>query len=228
MPSYDQNITNRAVYQTAWDAFSGTDMHVVFGNKELGDVSAITVTVTRDVVPRYTAGQTDARAFARGRRGIAGTMTFSLLNRDPLLRDLFADKYFKSLNSIWSATNGGTFGYHLFQPEGGGTATSAITAEGLRTGLSDIAIREALEIQELIGQHVRIRYIDQLPPIDVTISFVSDAGAVSVATLQGVVFLSEGVGWSIADVETEIATTFMARSFTPLTAVVSSRNLTRL
>jgi hypothetical protein len=85
-----------------------------------------------------------------------------------------------------------------------------------------------MEIHNLMGQFIKIKYIDQLPPIDVTITFANEAGAVSVATLKGVVFLTEGIGWTMGDVDTELACSYLARDFTPLTALLSSENRSRL
>jgi hypothetical protein len=228
MPRYDDVIkNNEEVYLKRWDAYSGADMRVVFDNKEVGAVSSLTVTITRDVIPRYTSGDPNPRTFAKGRRAIAGTMTFSIFDRDPLLRDVFGDYYFQQLNSLWSE-GAKTFGYHVYQAGTGGSAVDTTTAANLRKGVSPAAIQEAMEIHNLMGQYIKIKYIDQLPPIDVTITFANDAGAVSVATLKGIVFLSEGIGWTMGDVDTEMATTFMARDFTPLTALLASENRSRL
>jgi hypothetical protein len=228
VPSYNDIIkNNEEVFLKRWDAFTGADMRVVFDNKEVGTVSSLTVTITRDVIPRYTSGDANARTFAKGRRGIGGTMTFSVFDRHPILRDVFADKYYQQLQSLWAETSK-TFGYNVFQSGTGGTIPDIETPKNLREGVSASSIEEALEIHRLMGQYIKIKYIDQLPPIDVTITFANDAGAVSVATLKGIVFLSEGIGWTMGDVDTEVATTYLAREFTPLTALLSSENRSRL
>ena len=101
MPSYTESIKrSEELYARTWDSFSGSDMRIVFDNKEVGTVSSLTVTITRDVVPRYTSGDSNPRTFVKGRRGIAGTMTFSVFDRDPILRDVFADKYYSQLASL--------------------------------------------------------------------------------------------------------------------------------
>ena len=228
MPTYTEAIKkNEEVYARKWDAFTGSDMRVVFDNKEVGTVSSLTVTVSRDVIPRYTSGDANPKTFAKGRRGIAGTMTFSVFDRDPILRDVFADKYYQQLQSLWANTSK-TFGYSIFQPGSGGGVTDFTTATNLRDGIAPAAIQEALEIHRLLGQYIKIKYIDQLPPIDVTITFANDAGAVSVAALKGVVFLTEGIGWTMGDVDTEMATSYLARDFQPLTALLSSESRSRL
>ena len=229
MPTYTDAIQkNEEIYARRWDAFSGADMRIVFNNQEVGTVSSLTVTITRDIVPRYVTGDANPRTFAKGRRGIAGTMTFSVFDRDPVLQDVFKGYYYTALENLWKTNEDSIMGYKVFEAAAGGEVIQRKTSEGLKDGISTIAQDEAREIHRLIGENVTVKYIDQLPPVDVTLTFANEAGSVSVAALTGVVFLSSGIGWTMGDVDTEMATTFLARDFQPLTALLSSENRKRL
>jgi hypothetical protein len=196
----DENYGNA---DRQFTTFTGVDMHVSFGPTEVGSVSALSVTVTRDTVPRYISGRVNAAAFAKGRRGIAGTMSWQVFDRDPILRDLYReianDK--TRLSNLWSK----------LQVNVGNESNLPGTSGSVITALNNIKAAAGAQIVE---------YIDQLPPVDVTISFVSETtGEVSVARLIGVVFLSAGMAWSMGDVDNEMATTYLARAYKPLTPV---------
>jgi len=61
--------------------------------------------------------------------------------------------------------------------------------------------------------------LDQLPPVDITVSFANEFGAVSRMALYGVEFLTEGQTMSIEDLLTENVVSFVARDFDPMRAV---------
>ena len=182
MPKYqDLFPKSEEVFARRWDSFSGADMKLVFDNLLVGTASSLSVTITRDTVPRYVAGDTNPRAFVRGRRGIAGTMTFSIFDRDPLLKDVFLDRYHSKLADLWNST-GKPFGYNVYDPSkqsAPSDTTNLDTRSRLREGIAPEAVDEAMAIHELLGGSIKIRYVDQLPPIDVSITFANEAGAVS-------------------------------------------------
>jgi hypothetical protein len=60
---------------------------------------------------------------------------------------------------------------------------------------------------------------DQLPPVDITISFANELGSVSRMSILGVEFVEEGQTMSIEDLITENVVTFVARDFDPMRSV---------
>jgi hypothetical protein len=58
--------------------------------------------------------------------------------------------------------------------------------------------------------------IDQIPPFEITISFVNEYGAVSKLVLYGVELVNEGQTMSIDDLITENVVTFVARHIEPM------------
>jgi len=63
------------------NSFSGVDIKATFGARTIGELQAISYSITREKAPIYTLGSADPRAFARGKRGIAGTLIFVMFDR---------------------------------------------------------------------------------------------------------------------------------------------------
>jgi len=61
--------------------------------------------------------------------------------------------------------------------------------------------------------------MDQLPPVDILISFANEYGAISRMDIYGVEFVSEGQTMSIEDLITENTVNFVARDFDPMRRV---------
>jgi len=61
--------------------------------------------------------------------------------------------------------------------------------------------------------------LDQLPPVDIIVSFASELGSVSRMALYGVEFVSNGQVLSIEDLITENVVEYVARDFDPMTNV---------
>ena len=59
-----------------YNSFSGVDIKAVFGDKVIGELQAISYSVSREKAPLYTMGSADCRSYSRGKRGIAGTLIF--------------------------------------------------------------------------------------------------------------------------------------------------------
>lgn len=65
-------------------SFSGSDLMVSFANQTIGELQQIAWSIEREKNPVFTLGSADARSFSRGKRGIAGTMVFSVFDHDSL------------------------------------------------------------------------------------------------------------------------------------------------
>ena len=71
-------------YSQTYQSFSGADIKATFGNVVIGELASITVSVTREKAPVFTMGNPNPRSFSRGKRGIAGSLTFTVFDRDAL------------------------------------------------------------------------------------------------------------------------------------------------
>lgn len=57
----------RNVMNTPVQAFTGCDMIAHIEGKHIGNLGAITLSVTREVVPIYTTGSRNPRCFVKGK-----------------------------------------------------------------------------------------------------------------------------------------------------------------
>ena len=78
-------------YTKTYTSFSGCDITAAFNGKIIGELQGITYSVSREKAPIYTMGSAEPRSFSRGKRGIAGTLVFTVFDRDALIEE-FKDK----------------------------------------------------------------------------------------------------------------------------------------
>jgi hypothetical protein len=62
-------------------------------------------------------------------------------------------------------------------------------------------------------------YADQIPPFDITMSFLNEIGNMAVMDIRGVEILTENSGVSVEDMSIEQAMTFIARSVGKITPI---------
>lgn len=183
-------------YSRTFTAFSGADIVATLGGQIVGTLQAITYSVTREKAPIYVMGDPNPKAFARGKRGIAGSLVFTVLDRDalaPLKENL--DVHRHGLNT----TN------DLFSLD------KVRSVEELQTQTETNTIDSWKEAKAP-------RYSDEILPFDITINFMNEYGQASTMTIYGVEILNEGMGMSIDDITTEKACTFIARDIREMEA----------
>lgn len=183
-------------YTQTYTTFSGCDIVATFGNKVIGELQAITYSISREKAPVYTMGSAEPRSFSRGKRGIAGTMVFTVFDRDALINALVTSE--TKVRRIKN-TN----------PE------TPLRIEDWDREMSELVDSESLASEEypekFINENATPQYSDEIPPFDVTISFANEYGQKAVLVIYGVELLNEGTGFSIDSVTTEKACTFVAR-----------------
>ena len=67
--------------------FSGSDIKVVFGNVEVGNLQGISWSVNREVRPIFVCGEPNALSYSKNKRGVAGSMVLTCFDRHAL-RDI--------------------------------------------------------------------------------------------------------------------------------------------
>jgi hypothetical protein len=72
-------------YTRSYNSFSGVDIKATFGGTVIGELQGVSYSVTREKAPIYTMGSADPRSFSRGKRGIAGTLIFTVFDRSALI-----------------------------------------------------------------------------------------------------------------------------------------------
>lgn len=177
-------------YTKTFTSFSGADIVATFGGKIIGELQAITYSVTREKAPIYTMGNANPRSFSRGKRGIAGSLVFTVFDRD-------------SLHELKQQT--------IYRHSLSGDTTTPVHEAG---GDADAgSIRD-----DWAQGNEKIKYSDEIPPFDITISFLNEYGQSATMSIKGVEILNEGMGMSIDDITTEKACTFIAREITKMAA----------
>lgn len=190
-------------FQKTYNSFSGVDMQVTFGGKIVGELQGISYTVQREKAPVYTMGEADPRSFSRGKRGIAGSLVFTVFDRSALLEVMKDRPYIANRYSI---------------PEGYEIADVNIDTIEITPGLIAPAVGQAsptvsrIAIDKVLASP---NYLDQVLPFDIVITAANEYGAVARMMIHGVEILNAGSSLSIDDITTDEACTFVATAITP-------------
>lgn len=153
-------------------------------------------------------GSAEPRSFSRGKRGIAGTLVFTMFDRDALLAAM-KDYVLQEETFQRIGTNGDT-----------NISSEVISIDQWDSKMHDLALKNvsgstSTSTAEAITQNVAAtadpQYDDELPPFDITISFANEYGQKATIVIYGVEILNEGTGFSIDNVTSEKACTFVAR-----------------
>lgn len=190
-------------YTNTYTSFSGADIVCSFGGVIVAALSGITWSVTREKAPIYTMGSANPRSFTRGKRGIAGSLIFTMFDRPGLYtmieKHVAANdpsaRYFSRTSNILVGTTTGSVGNRGIVP----------------------IDEQTLEITSAVPY-----YSDQIPPFDVTITFFNEYGQGATRSIYGVEILNEGSGASMDDVVIEESMTFIARELGPMIAIVAT------
>ena len=201
-------------YMKTYTTFGGCDIVPTFNGKVIGEIQAITYSLTREKVPVYTMGSAEPRSFSRGKRGIAGNLVFISFNRDALLAEL-GDKSiskYKANDPAWLKDQG---------------AAQFISIEQWDAYMSNLATSEGGNGEDnvigftknLVTDEAKPKYADEILPFDITISLANEYGNKAVTVIYGVEILNEGIGFSIDAPTSERAYTFVARSVDTMTPI---------
>jgi len=191
-PLYDR-------YQATYTTYSGADIQATFNGVIIGTLSGITWSVTREKAPIYTMGSPNPRSFSRGKRGIAGSLIFTVFDR-PALYDLIVNaketqkdymKFFTRASNILP-----------------GMDNSDVL---VNRGIVPHDDQRALDVRSGLPW-----YADQIPPFNITVSFVNEYGNASMRQIYGVELLNEGSGASMDDIVIEETMTYVARDVGPM------------
>lgn len=199
-------MANTDAYIQTYNSFSGIDIKAVFNEVVIGSLQAVSYSVTREKAPIYCMGSPNPKAFNRGKRGIAGTLIFTIFDSDALLTAMkdylyLADKDEGRVYLNYSAMQDTMLRFSELDIL---TAPKAATQTELSNGPADFD-------QELREPY----YADQIPPFNITLAAANEYGALAVKRILGVEILNEGSGCSIDDIVTEQQYTFVAREITP-------------
>jgi hypothetical protein len=194
-------------YMKTYSTFGGCDIVATFNGKVIGELQAITYSLTREKVPVYTMGSAEPRSFSRGKRGIAGNLVFVSFNRDALLSEL-GDKSiskYKANDAAWLASDKQSAQFISIEQWDA-------YMSGLVNPNGSSSAGEIGDTKRLVTDNAKPRYADEVLPFDITISLANEYGNKAVTVIYGVEILNEGIGFSIDAPTSERAYTFVARS----------------
>jgi hypothetical protein len=169
-------------FTRTYTSFSGCDIVATFDNIRIGEIQGISYSITREKAPVYTMGSADPRSFSRGKRGIAGSMVFTMFDRHAL---------------------------HQIMEQSSYVAKSDENILRVRSGLTAQSVDRV--DQSVIARLSRPVYADQIPPFDITLTGANEYGQITSMTIFGAEILNEGSGISVDDIVNELAVTFVAR-----------------
>lgn len=194
-------------YTKTYTTFGGSDIVATFNGKVIGELQAITYSITREKVPVYTMGSAEPRSFSRGKRGIAGNLVFVTFNRDALLEELSDGPQIQKYQANeYSRTNDDSGAMQFTSIEEWDAHMSS-----LASGSSSSNGTTGKTPSDLVNKY-KPRYADEILPFDITITFANEYGNMASTVLYGVELLNEGTGYSIDAPTSERAYTFVCRS----------------
>jgi hypothetical protein len=204
-------------FTRGYNSFSGIDIKATFGTKVIGSLQGISYSISREKAPVYTMGSADPRAFARGKRGIAGSLVFVQFDADPLMWELANPDdetrrlYFLSdiddLRPEYSASD--TIGI----------SGTSVTSEGVNVPGAAIGGQESELTSAGSDQAKAIPwYADQIPPFDIVLAAANEYGALAIMKVLGVELMNSGYGVSVDDIVSEHSFTYIAHGMLPWTS----------
>jgi len=213
-------MAQASAFTRGQNSFSGVDMKAVFAGQVIGTLQGISYSVSREKAPIYTMGSPDPRAYARGKRGIAGSMVFMQFDSDPLLQVLANPEDPSNALYFQSDTDDLRPDY---LPNGGlePVATTGVSSVGAASpnapGVSVQDQESNIEDVSTDQKAVIPWYPDQIPPFDICLAAANEYGALAIMKILGVEILNGGYGVSIDDIVSEHSYTFIATGIVPWT-----------
>ena len=214
--------------EVPYKAFSGSNIYATIGHKRIGALQALTVSITREVAALYSFSDPNPKTFVKGKRGIGGTLVFTQFDRHALLEDVFRldeNATLRNNNGMFSSRflDGATDGL-LNSPLSPSSNFDHNIAQGIQqsnpNGVGDDILGELTSVYELVANQRRV-YSDQIPPFDITVTMVNETGDAAFCVIGGVQLVNEGWGYTLDDLVSEVAFTYVARSITPLRSLTN-------
>lgn len=203
------NTPIQSEFTRGYNSFSGVDIKAVFGAKSIGTLQGISYSVSREKAPIYTMGSADPRAFARGKRGIAGSLVFIQFDTEPLIDELGGMLFMSDNDDLRpeytpSETN-------VTQGTQAVAGPGSANAPGVPAGAqeSDLTTVSSDQVPSYPW------YADQILPFDIVLAAANEYGAVASMQILGVELLNSGYGVSIDDIVSEHSYTYIAHGMLP-------------
>lgn len=215
-------MLNNEEYTRTFSSFSGADIVASFNGRVIGELQAISYSVAREVAPVYTIGSPDARSFSKGKRGISGSLVFVQFDRDALMDEMrkeYAGAPSMAKFQQWRTNVGDQFGNAGIENQIL-NGLKSVSADGSNTygintwneQMTQLGYGQTGEFDAFaaVGEFTP-EYADQLMPFNITISMANEMGQRAGMEIYGIQLLNEASGFSVDDVITAKAYSFVAR-----------------
>jgi hypothetical protein len=210
-------MAQQSEFTRGYNSFSGVDIKATFGTKVIGSLQGISYSISREKAPIYTMGSADPRAFARGKRGIAGSMVFVQFDADPLmyelanLTDTTRRLYFLSdVDDLRPEYNPDADSEPVATTSVGTVGASPnFPGAGIGSQESDVTTAGSDQARAIPW------YADQIPPFDVVLTAANEYGALALMKILGVELMNSGYGVSVDDIVSEHSFTYLAHGMLP-------------
>lgn len=188
-----------STYGAAYTTFSGADIKAVVHGHTFGNMLSCSWNITREKAPIYVMGVKDPVSVSRGKRGIAGTLTFQNFQMDAMKMLIDEDPTYFTYTDYLSNVSYLTQGWEQTPDAPNSGWTNWLTAS------------------TQVSKNTKAFYADQMVPFDITLTYVNEYGNMAVEQVYGVEILNEGKGVHIDDMAVETAMTFICRGIGKLT-----------
>lgn len=211
------------LYRNSYHSIGGVDIKAVFFGVTFGNLQAISYSITREKAPIYTCGSPEPRGFARGKRGIAGSLVMVMFDDHALLGAVenlansdkgdiykFVSDKDELRPAISQQTNNTT---NTTNSQALGAATGSNPLFPSTTNISPINIESftGTTLEENFSRETPW-YVDQIPSFNIVLTGVNEDGYAASMSILGVEIMNEGYGISIDDLISEQQMTYVCRA----------------
>jgi hypothetical protein len=203
-------------FTRGYNSFSGIDIKATFGTKVIGTLQGISYSISREKAPIYTMGSADPRAFARGKRGIAGSLVFIQFDEDPLMWELANRAPGEEARRLYFLSDVDDLRPEYSQEIVVGETSVAADPEGINVPGATAQQQESEITSAGSDQKPAIPwYADQIPPFDIVLAAANEYGALAIMKILGVELMNSGYGVSVDDIVSEHSFTYIAHGMLP-------------
>jgi len=204
-------------FTRGYNSFSGVDIKATIGGRVIATLQGVSYQVSREKAPIYTMGSADPRAFARGKRAIAGSLIFIQFDTEPLMYELA--NLGDSTRALYFLSDTDDLRPEYKQDQSNvpvqGTQVGAAPG-GVNVPGAAVQDQESQVVSAGSDQQPAIPwYADQIPPFDVVLTAANEYGSLAIMKILGCELMNSGYGVSIDDIVSEHSYTYIAHGLLP-------------
>jgi len=209
----------QSAFTRGYNSFSGVDIKAVIGANTIGTLQGISYQVSREKAPIYTMGSADPRAFARGKRAIAGSLVFIQFDHEPLMFELANPDDKEESRRLFFLSDNDDLRPQYRVGEDIPVADTTVGPAGSSSNNTPGASVYDQEQQITSAGSDQAKalpwYSDQIPPFDIVLAAANEYGSLAIMKILGCELMNSGYGVSIDDIVSEHSYTYIAHGLLP-------------